>query len=149
MIKKYQIKLNDIIIPDIRSVTVKFDGPASNKGVGSPPTKAADVTVVRDASDRAILDPFALTTNEDGKMNIITAEIDFTDDEGKREYHFSIKKALVHEWTLDNPASATAPTLETFKLKVGDMVYIPRDSENQRKFEVEAFKKLKVGTNPL
>jgi hypothetical protein len=146
MIKKYQIKLNDVVIPDIRSVTVTFDGPASKKGVGSPPTKAADVEIVRNASERAILDPFALVTNEDGKMNIVTAEIDFTDDEGRTEYHFNIKKALVYEWKLDNPSTPTSPTLETFKLKVGDMVYIPKDSEYQRKFEVEAFQKLKVGT---
>ena len=53
MITKYEIKLNDIVIPDIRSVVVEFAGPASKKGVGSPPTPAADVKVVRDASERA------------------------------------------------------------------------------------------------
>ena len=96
-----------------------------------------------------VLDVFALATNEDGKLNIITGELDFIDDEGKLDYHFSIKKALVSEWTLINASAASAPTLERFTLKVGEMVYVPSDDANQKKFEVEAFKKLKVGPNAL
>lgn len=149
MITKYEIKLNDIVIPDIRSVSVEFSVPASKKGIGSPPTTAADVKVVRNASERAVLDIFALATNDDGKLNIITAELDFMDDEGKVDYHFSIKKALVSEWTLENSSSPDSPTLEKFTLKVGEMEYVPSDVVNSKTFEVESFKKLKVGTNPL
>ncbi len=124
MIKDYAIKINGVTIPNIREISVKLETPADNRGVYREPTFAATVNVVRDASDNPIVDMFAMATNEDGRKNILTSgTLEFHGDDVKDNYTFEIKKAFVSSWSLNNPESPQAPTLESFELKVGEIEY--------------------------
>ncbi len=124
MIKDYKIKLNGQTIPNIREIEVKFETPADNRGVYREPTFAATISITRDASDTAIVDLFDMATNQDGRKNIIqSGTLDFHGDDVKDNYTFEIKKAFVSAWSLTNPDSPEAPTLETCELKVGEIEY--------------------------
>lgn len=124
MIKDYAIKINGVTIPNIREISVKLETPADNRGVYREPTFAATINVVRDASDNPIVDMFAMATNEDGRKNILTSgTLEFHGDDVKDNYTFEIKKGIVSSWSLSNPESPQAPTLETFELKVGEIEY--------------------------
>lgn len=124
MIKDYAIKLNGVTIPNIREISVKFETPADNRGVYREPTFAATINIVRDASDNPIVDLFDMATNQDGRKNIITSgTLDFHGDDVKDNYSFEIKRAIVSGWSLNNPDSPQAPTLEMCELKVGEIEY--------------------------
>ncbi len=73
MIKDYAITLNGVAIPNIREVRVSIETPHDKRGIYREPTFAATVSVVRDASDNPIVEPFAMATNEDGRKNILTS----------------------------------------------------------------------------
>jgi hypothetical protein len=139
MIKNYAIKLNGVTVPNVREISVTVETPADNRGVYREPTFAATISVVRDASDNAIVDAFGWATNEDGRKNIITSgTLEFHGDDVKESYAFEIKKAFVSSWTLDNPTSPEAPTLETFELKVGELEY--KAGGKGSKFALKTFK---------
>jgi hypothetical protein len=124
MIKDYAIKLNGTNVPNVREVSVKIETPADARGVYREPTFAATIHVVRDASDNPIVDMFGMATNEDGRKVILTSgTLEFHGDDVKDSYAFEIKKAFVSSWSLDNPTSPNAPTLESFELKVGELAY--------------------------
>jgi hypothetical protein len=124
MIKGYAIKLNGATIPDIREVSLKIETPSDARGVYREPTFAATIHVVRDASDNPIVDAFGMATNEDGRKNILTSgTLEFHSDDLKESYAVEIKKGFISSWSLDNPTSPNALTLESFELKVGELEY--------------------------
>lgn len=139
MIKDYTITLAGTKIPNIREISVNLETPADNRGVYREPTFAATITVTRDASDNPIVDMFSMATNEDGrKIMITTGTLDFHGDDVKDNYSFDIKKAFVSNWSLNNPDSPQAPTLETFELKVGEIEY--KAGGKGAKFSLKNFK---------
>ena len=124
MIKDYAVKINGVTVPNVREVGVTIQTPSDNRGVYREPTFAATVRVVRDASDQPIVDMFGFVTNEDGRKNILTSgTLEFHGDDVKDNYAFEIKKGFLSSWSLDNPTSPDAPTLESFEIKVGEMEY--------------------------
>ncbi len=139
MIKDYAIKLNGQTIPNVREVSVRFETPADNRGVYREPTFAATISVTRDASDHPIVDMFAMATNEDGRKNMLTSgTLEFHGDDVKDNYSFEIKTGFVSAWSLNNPDSPQAPTLETFELKVGGIEY--KAGGKGAKFALKNFK---------
>ena len=87
--------------------------------------KLLQTVIERDASEHAILDLFDIMSGEskDGAKTPVTGHIEFVRDDHRDTYRFEIKQAYMSEWTLTNPSSATAPTIETFKLTVEEMEY--------------------------
>jgi len=124
MIKDYAIKLNGVTIPNVHEVTVKVETPADARGIYREPTFAATITVIRDASNNAIVDEFAMATNDDGRKNMMTSgTIECHGDDVKDNYAFEVKKGFISHWSLNNPIQANAPTLETIVIKVGEMEF--------------------------
>ena len=139
MIKDYAIKLNGVTIPNIREVTLKIETPSDARGVYREPTFAATINVVRDASDKPIVDAFGMATNEDGRKNVLTSgTLEFHGDDVKDSYAVEIKRAFISSWSLDNPTSPSAPTLESFELKVGELEY--KAGGKGAKFAIKSFK---------
>ena len=124
MIKNYTCKIGSVTVPNVQSITVNIETPSDNKGIYREPTFAATITIVRDASNKAFIDAFALATNEDGRKNMLTSgSLEFHGDDVKDEYAFNIKRGFVSAWKLHNPSTANAMTLETIELKVGSLEY--------------------------
>jgi len=124
MIKDYTIMLNGKKIPNILEVTVRIFTPHDERGVYREPTFPASITVVRDASNMAIVDAFEMATNQDGRKNVLASgTIDCHGDDVKDTYSFNIKAAIISHWSLNNPPQPNAPTIETFELKVGSLEY--------------------------
>ncbi len=139
MIKDYKITLGGVTIPNIREIRVRVETPNDIRGIYREPTFAATVSVTRDASDNPIVDAFALATNEDGRKNILTSgTLEFHGDDVKDAYAFDIRKAFVSSWSLENPADPSAPTLESFELKVGELEY--KAGGKGAKFALKHFK---------
>ena len=139
MIKDYAITLNGVAIPNIREVRVSIETPHDKRGIYREPTFAATVSVVRDASDNPIVEPFAMATNEDGRKNILTSgTLEFHGDDVRDSYAFQIKRAFVSSWALENPREPSSPTLEHFELKVGEMEY--KAGGKGAKFSLKNFK---------
>lgn len=124
MIKDQKISLNGVDIKNVREVSVKVETPGDRRGIYREPTFAATVTIIRDASEFAIVDLFDMATNEDGRKNIITsAKLEFHGDNVQDQYSFELNRFFVSNWTLKNPSSPNAPTLESVELKVGSLVF--------------------------
>lgn len=124
MIKDYAIKLGGVTIPNVREVSLRVETPSDVRGVYREPTFAATISIVRDASDKPIVDAFGMATNEDGRKVMITSgTLEFHGDDVKDTYAVEIKKAFISSWSLDNPTAPNAPTLESFEVKVGEMEY--------------------------
>lgn len=124
MIKDQKISLNGVEIKNVREVSVKVETPGDRRGIYREPTFAATVTIIRDASEFAIVDLFDMATNEDGRKNIITSgKLDFHGDNVQDQYSFELNRYFVSNWTLKNPSSPNAPTLESVELKVGSLVF--------------------------
>jgi len=124
MIKDQKISLNGVEIKNVREVSVKVETPGDRRGIYREPTFASTITIVRDASEFAIVDLFDMTTNEDGRKNIITSGLlEFHGDDIQDQYSFELKRFFVSNWTLKNPSSPNAPTLESVELKVGSIVF--------------------------
>ena len=139
MIKDQKITLNGTTIPNIREISVKVETPADKRGIYREATFAATISVTRDASDHAIVDLFGMATNEDGRKNILTGgSLEFSDDSINQFYSFTINKAFISSWTLNNPTSPNAPTLETIEIKVGSLSFNADGSSSN--FELANFK---------
>ncbi|TAK64522.1 MAG: hypothetical protein EPO24_03255 [Bacteroidetes bacterium] len=124
MIKDYQVKIGNVTVPNVQSVTVSIETPSDQKGIYREPTFAATITIVRDASNKAFIDAFGLATNDDGRKNMLTSgSLEFHGDDIKDEYAFNIKRGFVSGWMLHNPTAANAMTTETIELKVGSLEY--------------------------
>jgi hypothetical protein len=133
------VKLNGTEVPDVREVIFRVDTPSDGRGLFREETFAATITIVRDASDNPIVDVFGMATNEDGQKNIITSgALEFHGDDVKDNYAIEIKKAFISLWSLDNPTSPSAPSLESFELKVGELEY--KAGGKGAKFKLEDWK---------
>jgi len=121
MIKK--VVLNGKEIKNPQEVSVHIETPFDKRGIYREPTFAATITIVRDSTDNPTVDLFDIATNEDGRKNIITGQLDFHGDDVKDNYSFVIKRAFVSNWSLNNPTQPNMPTLETVELKVGSLEY--------------------------
>ena len=82
------VVLNGKTISNPQDVTVEIDTPFDRRGIYREPTFAATVRITRDATDNAIVDLFDIATNEDGRKNIISGQLDFHGDDVKDEYSF-------------------------------------------------------------
>ena len=139
MIKDQKIKLNGREIHNVREVSVKIETPSDKRGIYREPTFAATITVVRDASDNPTVDLFDMTTNLDGRKNILqSGTLEFHGDDVKDQYAFELKKSFISHWSLNNPSSPNAPTLETIELKVGAIEF--KAGGGGGKFEIATFK---------
>jgi hypothetical protein len=139
MIKDQKITLNGRTIPNVREVTVKLETPGDRRGIYREPTFAATVHIVRDASDNPIVDLFEMTTNEDGRKNILTSgTLEFHGDDVKDQYKFELKRSFISNWTLNNPSSPNAPTLESVEIRVGHIEFNGPDGGGN--FELKTFK---------
>jgi hypothetical protein len=124
MIKDDEITLNGVKISNILDVNVRTETPSDPRGIHREPTTPATITIIRDASNKAIVDAFGFATNEDGRKSIITSgTIDCVSNDRKDSYSFEIKRAIISHWSLNNPPQPNAPTIETIELKVGSFEY--------------------------
>lgn len=123
--KDNAIKLGGIEIEDVREISIEVETPADSRGIFREPTFAATITVVRDASDTAMIELYEMATNVDGRKVLIDGQIDMTGDElaGYKNYSFIIKKAFICNWTLDSPTAPDEPTTETVVLKCGNIEF--------------------------
>jgi hypothetical protein len=120
MIKDQKISLNGKEIPNVREISVRLETPSDIRGIYREPTFAATIHIVRDASDNPIVDLFDMATNEDGRKNIITSgTLEFHGDDVKDQYSFDLNRYFISSWSLDNPTTPNAPTLESIELRVG------------------------------
>ena len=139
MVNNQKITLNGKTIPNIREISIKIETPSDRRGIYREPTFAATVHVVRDASDIAIIDLFDMATNEDGRKNILTSgTLEFHGDDVKDSYKFELKKSYIANWTLNNPSSPNAPTLESVEIRVGQIDFNAPDGGAS--FELKTFR---------
>lgn len=137
MIEK--VTLNGTVIPHVREVKVRVETPADIRGIYREPTLAATINIVRDGSDFAITELFDLATNSDGRKNILTdGTLDFVSDDTGDQYTFNLKKYFINNWTLINPTSPDAPTLESIEIKAGTIEY--KAAGGGANFELDTFK---------
>lgn len=132
------VVLNGKTISNPQEVSVEIDTPFDRRGIYREPTFAATVRITRDATDNAIVDLFDIATNEDGRKNIISGQLDFHGDDVKDEYSFILKRMFVSNWTLNNPTAPNMPTTETIELKVGSLEY--KAGGGGASFDLETFK---------
>jgi len=139
MIKDQKVKLNGKEIKNVREVSVRLETPGDRRGIYREPTFAATITIVRDASEFAIVDLFDIATNEDGRKNIVTSgTLEFHGDDVKDQYSFDLNRYYVSNWTLHNPSTPHAPTLESVELKVGALKF--NAGGGGANFELKTFK---------
>lgn len=133
------VKLEGKLIPHVREVMVRVDTPSDVRGIYREPTLAATVNIVRDASDFAITELFELSTNTDGRKNILTdGVLDFVSDDTGEQYSFNLKKYIINGWSLVNPLSPNEPTLESIEIKAGHIEF--KAGGGGANFELDTFK---------
>jgi hypothetical protein len=139
MIKDQKVTLGGKEIKNVREISITCDTPADVKGFYREPTQAVTINIIRDASDHPIVDLFDMATNVDGRKIIQTSGVlEFHGDDVKDQYKFELKRWHICNWTLSNPSTPNAPTLESIQIKCGHIEYNAPDGGAE--FELPTFK---------
>ncbi len=107
-------------IDEVQGVNIVIETPVGPRGDYEGRTHAATVKVFRRARNTPKEKLFKAATNEDGRLNIISAQITLQDAGMADTYVFSLQQCYIHDWTFQQPEDDDM-LFETITLKVGNM----------------------------
>lgn len=132
------VKIAGTDIPEVQKVSVHIETPVGPRGDYDGRTTAATVQLSRRGRNSPIAEMFQKSTNEDGRLNLITGTIVLQNSKLQETYTIDLKEAFVSGWEFSQPPEDEDMT-ETITLKVGSMTLA--GGGKSKSFKVPEFSK--------
>ena len=114
------VKIAGKPIDEVHSVNISINTPVGPRGDYEGRTHAATVQLMRRARNTPTVELFKAATNEDGRLNIISAEIVLQNSMLKETYTIQLDEAYISEWSFTQPEEDDM-LYEIVTLKAGKM----------------------------
>ena len=108
------------VIDEVQNVNISISTPSGPRGDYEGRTNSAIVQLMRRARNTPTMELFKASTNEDGRLNIITGEIVLQNSELQETYTFTMDECYISEWLFTQPEEDDM-LYETVTLRVGKM----------------------------
>jgi hypothetical protein len=132
------VKIAGQDIDEVQSMTISINTPTGPRGDYEGRTHAATVQLMRRARNTPKVSLFKHSTNEDGRLGIVDAEIVLQNSVLKPTYTLTLTECYLSEWSFTQPEEDDM-LYEMITLKVGKMKL--SDGKGAKEFTVPEFNK--------